>query len=94
MAEPVVDDVGKLIALADPAAIAPESGLARPEIAQLEAQLLIKEADEAGFVRIRRQDEVVVVSIGHEDDDVVAHRSLPVSPKRPRFPVLMIGLNP
>jgi hypothetical protein len=34
------------------------------------------------------------VSIGHEDDDVVAHRSSPVSPKTPRFPVRMIGLNP
>ncbi len=92
--ESVVDNVSELIGLVDSVAIAPEIRLSRSEIAQLQAQLLIEETDEARFVRIRRQNEIVIVSIGHEDDDVVAHRSSPVSPKRPRFPVLIIGLNP
>jgi hypothetical protein len=68
--------------------------LSRPEIAQLQAQLLIEETYEAEFVRIRRQDEVVIVSIGHEGDDVVAHRSSLISLKRPRFPLPIIRLNP
>jgi hypothetical protein len=92
--EPVVDNVRKLIALVDAAPVPPDIRLSRPEIAQLQAQLLIEETDEAGFVRIRRQDEVVIMSIGQEDDDVVAHRSSLISLERPRFPVHSIGLNP
>ena len=45
--EPIVDDVGELIALADAAPVAPDIRLPRAEIAQLQAQLLIEEADEA-----------------------------------------------
>ena len=92
--EPVVDNVGELITLTDAASVAPDIRLSRAEVAQLQAQLLIEETDKAGFVRIRRQDEIVIVSIGHEDDDVVAHRSPLVSLKRPRFPVPIIRLNP
>ncbi len=73
--EPVVDDVGELVALADAAPVAPDIRLPRAEVAQLQAQLLIEEADEPEFVLIGRQDEVVVVRVGHEDDDVIAHRN-------------------
>ncbi len=76
--ESVVDDVGELIALADPAPIAPDIRLPRAKVAQLQAQLLIEEADEAEFVLIGRQDEVVVVCVGHEDDDVIAHQNSPL----------------
>jgi hypothetical protein len=94
LSEPVVDGVGEKIALIDPAAIAPDARLSRPEIAELQAQLLIEEADEAGFVRVRRQDEIVVMRIGQEDDDIVAHRCSPASLKRLPFPALIIRLNP
>ena len=62
--EPVVDDVGELIALADAPPVAPHIRLSRAEIPQFQAQLLIEKADKAGLVRVRRQDEVVIVSIG------------------------------
>ena len=86
--------VGELIALADPTVIAPHIRLPRPEVAQLQAQLLIERADKTEFVRTWRQDKVVVVSIGQKDDNLVAHRSSPISLKRQRFPLAIIRLNP
>ena len=94
MAEPVVDDVGELVALADAAPVAPDIRLPRAEVAQLQAQLLIEEADEAEFVLVGRQDEVVVVRVGHEDDDVIAHRNSPLRLKRPRILAPIIRLTP
>ncbi len=86
LGEAIVDLALELVAVADALAIDPDLRAGGAKVPQLCSQHFTEKSDEPFFVPGSAKLQVVVMRVGNEDRNLVAHRSCPLSLKGRRFP--------